>query len=44
MHNKLRQNYLAIIDLNACRGPTYRQDFDPWTQYLDAYCNNSEKW
>jgi hypothetical protein len=43
MHNKFRQNHLAIIDFNACRGPTYRQVFDPWTHSLDAYYNNSEK-
>ena len=43
MHNKFRQNHLAIIDLNAFRGPAYRQGFDPWTQSLDAYYKNSEK-
>jgi len=43
MHNKFRQNHLAIIDSSAFRGPTYRQAFDLWTHYWDAYRYNSEK-
>jgi len=44
MHNKLRQNNLAIINFITCRGPAYRQAFYPWKHSFDAYCNNIEKY